>query len=74
MNVVGPRIKQIRAAKGLTQEALAARCNILNWDISRGTLAKIESRLRRVTDAEVALLAEALKVDIDELYANRVDC
>lgn len=71
MNFVGPKIKLIRVSKGLTQEALAARCNVLKWDISRGTLAKIESRIRRVTDAEVALLAEALRIDIQELYSDQ---
>jgi transcriptional regulator with XRE-family HTH domain len=71
MNVVGPKIKLIRVSKGLTQEALAARCNVLKWDISRGTLAKIESRIRRVTGAEVALLAEALRIDIQELYIDQ---
>jgi len=68
MNVVGSKVKQFRDAQGITQEDLAARCNILEWDISRGTLAKIESRVRRVTDEEVTLLAKALKIDINELY------
>jgi len=68
MNVVGPRVKRIRETQDITQEELAARCNILEWDISRGTLAKIEAQVRRVTDEEVALLAKALKVKINELY------
>jgi len=68
MNVVGPRVRQIRIAQDLTQEELAARCNVLEWDISRGTLAKIEAQVRRVTDEEVALLAQSLKVSINELY------
>jgi transcriptional regulator with XRE-family HTH domain len=52
----------------MTQEALAARCNIKRWDISRCTLANIEAQVRRVNDEEVALLAKALNVDIKELY------
>tara|TARA_B110000285_G_scaffold34052_1_gene35989 strand:- start:1713 stop:1973 length:261 start_codon:yes stop_codon:yes gene_type:complete len=72
MNIVGPKVKEIRASKRMTQEALAARCNINKWDISRSTLAKIEAQVRRVTDSEVAVLAEALKVDIRELYNS--DC
>ena len=40
MNIVGPAVKEIREEKGLTQEVLAARCNLLGWDISRSTLAK----------------------------------
>lgn len=68
MNLVGPKVRKIRELQGLTQEELVARCNLLNWGISRSTLAKIESQVRRVTDEEVALLAQVLKVDINELY------
>ncbi|MEW6991592.1 helix-turn-helix domain-containing protein [Colwelliaceae bacterium 6441] len=46
----------------------AAKCNLIGWNISRGTLAKIESKVRRVTDSEVKLLAMALKVKIERLY------
>lgn len=70
MNVVGPNIRRIREAQGITQEELAARCNLLAWDVSRGTLAKIESQVRRVTDEEAVLLARALKVGIQEIYLD----
>jgi len=68
MNVIGPKVKALRSSKRLTQEALAARCNIKKWDISRSTLAKIEAQVRRVNDKEVALLAEALNVSVKDLY------
>lgn len=67
-NVVGPQVKRFRASKDWTQEELAAHCNLLGWDISRSTLAKIESQVRRVTDEEVALLAKVLKVGVEKLY------
>jgi transcriptional regulator with XRE-family HTH domain len=68
MNVVGPKVRQIRESQNMTQEQLVARCNLLKWNISRGTLAKIESRVRRVTDEEVVLLAKALKINVTDLY------
>ncbi len=68
MNVIGPRVRIIRESQGITQEELAARCNLLEWNLSRSSLAKIEAQIRRVTDSEVALLAKALKVKIAELY------
>ena len=52
---------------GLTQEALAARCQTQGWDISRGTFSKIESGLRRVNDAEVVILAKTLRCTVAEL-------
>jgi len=68
MNVIGPKVKALRSSKRLTQEALAARCNIKKWDISRSTLAKIEAQVRHVNDKEVALLAEVLNVSVKDLY------
>ena len=68
MNIIGPQIKRLREQYNMTQEELAAQCNLLGWNISRGTLAKIESQVRRVTDSEVALIAKVLKVDISALY------
>jgi len=46
----------------------SARYNLVGWNISQGTLAKVEAQVRRVTDSEVALIAEALGVEITELY------
>lgn len=71
MNVIGPRVRQLRESQNLTQDELAARCNLIGWSISRGTLAKIEAQVRRITDSEVALLATALKVDVAVLYAKQ---
>lgn len=68
MNQIGPRIREIREQVGITQDQLAAQCNLLGFNISRGTMAKIESQVRRITDAEVELLAKALKVEVSELY------
>lgn len=68
MNQIGPRIRQLREEAGITQDQLAARCNLIGLNISRGTLAKIEARVRRITDEEVGLLAKALEVDVSQLY------
>jgi transcriptional regulator with XRE-family HTH domain len=70
-NVVGPSVRKLRYQQNITQEALAARCGVLGWDLSRATLSKIEAQLRCVTDTELELLAKALKVEITELFASR---
>lgn len=68
MNIVGSLVRTIRESKNLTQEQLVAHCNLIGWSISRGTLAKIESKVRCVTDKEVLLLATALKINVEQLY------
>ncbi len=68
MNLVGPQVRKLREAQKMTQEDFTARCNIVGLNISRSTLAKIESQVRRVTDEEVVLLAKALRVSVEALF------
>jgi transcriptional regulator with XRE-family HTH domain len=70
MNLIGSTVNLLRKNKKLTQEDLVARCNLLGWDISRSTLAKIESKCRCISDAEVYLLAQALQVSVNHLYES----
>ena len=67
-NIVGPQVRKLRYQQELKQEDLAARCGVQGWDLSRGTLSKIEAQLRCVTDSELEILAKALKVEIAALY------
>lgn len=71
-NIVGRQVARIRNEMALTQELLAARCCVAGWDISRGTLAKIEAGVRCVSDREVAMLAIALKTPVHKLYPGAV--
>ncbi len=68
-NIVGPNVRKLRSAKGWSQDVLAARLQKAGWDISRGTLAKIEARVRCVSDAELRLLARILKARLEDLYS-----
>ena len=71
MNIVGKNVRSIREMKGLTQEQLVAKCNLIDWQISRSTLAKIEANVRRVTDQEVFYLSQALNSDIKDLFSQQ---
>lgn len=67
-NIVGAQVRELRLAHGLSQAELAARCGVLGWSVTRGTVAKIESGDRAVNDAEVFLLAKALRKPVELLY------
>lgn len=67
-NIVGSQIRKLRYQQNLTQELFAARCSVRGMDLSRGTLAKIEAQVRCVTDAELLIIAEALRAEIRDLY------
>jgi transcriptional regulator with XRE-family HTH domain len=70
MNLVGPQVRRLRVQQRLSQPQLAARCQVVGYELSRESLAKIESRLRGVTDAEVVCLAQALRVPFAILYPS----
>ena len=63
---------RLREAQGLSQAALAAKCQLLGWDISRDILARIEGQIRCVTDSEMVFLARSLSVRLDELLPLEV--
>lgn len=67
-NVVGARLRQIRTELGLTQEELAARCQVLGLDMARGTLAKIEARVRLLKACELFIIAKVLKLPMEHFY------
>jgi transcriptional regulator with XRE-family HTH domain len=67
-NIVGPQVRELRIKQGLTQPLLVAKLNLLGWEISRETLAKLETQIRWVSDSELLLLSKALEVPLDDLY------
>ncbi|NUM43098.1 MAG: helix-turn-helix transcriptional regulator [Anaerolineales bacterium] len=63
-NIVGNRVRLARSLRKpkLTQIELATQLQLLDWQIDRGGVAKIESGIRQVTDIEVVKLAKALQI------------
>lgn len=67
-NLVGPQVRRLRYQHKLLQKDLAARLQILGWDIDRGSVSKIEAQLVWVGDFELFYLAAALDVGITQLF------
>lgn len=67
-NAVGRAVRQLRRKRGLTQQMLAARCEVQGCSLSRGTLAKIEAQIRSVADVELHALSSALRVPMQSLF------
>lgn len=68
MNMVGRKVRQLRIAKGMSQQALSNKLETLAVYICRGSISRIEDMQRTVTDIELYGLAEVLGVSIDELF------
>ncbi|PTX91866.1 XRE family transcriptional regulator [Verrucomicrobia bacterium LW23] len=60
-NIVGPQVRRVRAQIGLSQPQLAAKCQLIGWDVGRDAIAKIEGQTRWVADFELLNLAKALE-------------
>lgn len=64
---VGQRVRDLREEKGLTQEQLAARLQVMGCDVTRSALAKIEVGQRHIYAVELRCLREALVTTYDKL-------
>ena len=69
-NVAGPQVRRLRVALNLSQAELAARCEVMGFDIGRASVSHIENGLRGVSDLELALLAKALRVPVGDLLPD----
>ena len=70
LNVVGPRLRELRTARRITQSELCFMAKEKHLTISVATICKIERQQRSVYDYEVRIFAEILDVSIDELYCD----
>ena len=68
MNIIGPKIRELRVSMGLSQKDLAKKCSLHDLPITRSTLAKIESKNRKVSDSEVLRISIALNIAVGELF------
>ena len=71
-NMVGAQIRRLRCQQGLSQPALAAKCQRLGWDVGRDIIARIEGRIRLVTDSELVFLARSLGVPLGALFPREI--
>ena len=72
MNLVGPQVQKLRLKKGWSQEKLAMKLQLRGWNISRDSLASLESQRRRVPDCEMLYLARVLRVRMGDLLPKHL--
>lgn len=68
MNMVGKRVRQLRMAKGMSQQELSSKLEMLAIYICRGSISRIEDKQRTITDIELYGLAKVLGVSISDLF------
>ena len=61
-------MRALRHDRGWSQATLAAKCQLIGWDVTRDVIAGIELRRRWVADTELLRLAKVFKVKVTDLY------
>ncbi len=70
-NVVGEKVKKYRMERKLSQKDLSEKLEVYAIYICRGSISRIESHERTVTDFELRAMAQVLRVSIEELYEEK---
>jgi transcriptional regulator with XRE-family HTH domain len=61
-------VRKLRYRRRWSQITFATKLQHCGWNVSRETVAKIESRSRMVLDVQVLYLAEVLEVQVGALF------
>lgn len=67
-NVVGEKVKKFREERKLSQKDFSEQLETQAVYICRGSISRIESHERTVTDFELRAMAKILRVPIEELF------
>lgn len=66
-NLVGARLKELRARDGLSQRDLARRLQLDGMDMDKNVITRIETNKRYVTDLELKAFARIFRVSYEYL-------
>ncbi len=66
-NICGIKVAKLRKSLKISQRELADRLQLIELDIDKNAVQRIESGQRFVTDIELISLAKVFSVSIDEL-------
>ena len=68
---MGRNIRHIREEKGMTQELLSAKLQLVGCDITRSAVAKIEVGQRHIYPDEIRLIRQILGITYEALFVGR---
>lgn len=69
-NIIGSNIRRIRLEKGIGQTELVKQLQLMNVDITRETLVKIESGKQHVKLEQLVGIRNVLEYDYSEIFKN----
>lgn len=66
-NLIGARLKALRARDGLSQRDLAHQLQLIGMDMDKNVITRIETNQRYVTDMELQALSRIFQVSYQYL-------
>ena len=70
-NLIGERLKTLRASKNLSQRDLARELQLVGIDMDKNVITRIETNKRYVADFELQALKEIIGVSYDYLIDGK---
>lgn len=71
MNMIGDNLRRLRIKRGWSQQKLSNKLEELAIYVCRGSISRIEDKLRTVTDIELYGFSQVLGVPVEELFEER---
>ncbi|MCI6496962.1 MAG: helix-turn-helix domain-containing protein [Anaeromassilibacillus sp.] len=69
-NIIGAKIKEARVKAVLSQKELSEKLELMAVYTCRGSISRIETGNRAVTDIEIDAISKALNVSLDYLFSR----
>ncbi len=69
-NLCGKRLAEIRKQKKISQRKLAAKMQLLGFDVDHYFIRRVENGERFVTDIDLVIFARALEVPISSILSK----
>ena len=68
-NLTGKKIAEIRKSKKLSQRKLAAKMQLLGYDVDHYFIRRVENGERFVTDIDLVIFSRTLQVPISDILS-----
>ena len=70
-NICGQKLAEIRKEKNLSQRKLAAKMQLLGFDVDHYFIRRVENGERFVTDIDLVIFSRALSVSICDILSEQ---
>lgn len=69
-NIIADKLKELRAAKGMSQRKLADEFQLIGLDVDKNVITRIETQKRYVTDIELCAIMKIFAISSAELLEH----